>query len=696
MNDLPYVERLMKRLIESPDNDTCTLIETPREIAQPFYQTSKEVLDRMLQLQKLGQRVDNTDKIIFAISYYTMALQCYDQHLSMLRQQPSATFKNITWLAACIAEPLAEALSKQNRSPEVVAAGQLANNFDPTVPLLALFNLANGLVQLGDEKQAIQKIKYAHSVIKETQQVHKLPHFNLMYTRLMMCEEYDRRTNVLIKSKIANDKTFEQFPIKMVFDGVGPWCGRKMVASKDISKGTVILRVAPYASTLYDSMKDSLCSVCFQDLKYCKSQACPECKLKFCEMCHTDNVIKQEHVVTCKLLSSVPIKNGADNKWTANTRLAILCLLRAKQNMEGKANKQNTPSTWRKDGLPFIYDTMEDMHNVTFKEEANSNNEEEAESIRMVKTIKDHMLRVKGAKFMNLLNNIPEIYITVLKRLPPNTQVLNDVVTDIGVGIGVFPSAALINHACLANTYSYMDNYGMLVYRSNQDIKAGDEITNIGITETLNSLETRRGTVLQKFNVYCQCKRCIATDSTENQCPKCGQALGKDNLRTWEPQPSIDFDGQVYVCNKGHATMASIYKTLVNECSHSIPLSIMARYYQPNSDIWYRYHLKCALNHMELKENDKALEKYKLVRQHLETVYSPNVKDLMPMVFIGIYTTFLSMALKEDNNQNAIDIIDQLHQHLEDNFHLSTHYYGQKKFESTMLSIKQTLSSIIH
>ncbi|GAM21745.1 hypothetical protein SAMD00019534_049200 [Acytostelium subglobosum LB1] len=71
-----------------------------------------------------------------------------------------------------------------------------------------------------------------------------------------------------IKSKmklLTMDKTLEQLPIKVVWedDADGPNNARKLLASKDIPKGTVLMRVAPLALTLSAIFDKSACATCF-------------------------------------------------------------------------------------------------------------------------------------------------------------------------------------------------------------------------------------------------------------------------------------------------------------------------------------------------------------------------------------------------------------------------------------------------
>ncbi|GAM21751.1 hypothetical protein SAMD00019534_049260 [Acytostelium subglobosum LB1] len=535
----------MKRLNESSNNGT-TL--TLRETVQPFYSSPNDVLERLRKLKTLGEDAVGRNEPKFAISYYAMALQCYDQHESMLNKLP-ASFKLDVVLtrhhAAIIANMLTEELSKQDRTLEVLAAADWTSILDPDMILmLASYNRAHSLELLGDEKQVIEKLKYGMNILVKNNQKDKIHAQTVLLRRYEVFNEGNCTNKEHIKSKMANDKTFEQFPIKMVWETKGHYGGRKMVASKDIPKGTVLLRVAPFAATLYDNMVNSHCSTCFQDLQYCKSHTCPQCKLKFCEMCHTDKVIKDEHGDTCKLLSTIPTTTKADPTWTVYTRLVILCLRQAMLSMNGMATKQNTPSTWHKDGLPFIHDTWTDMIKISFRERDIFKVDDEK---NWVKTIQDQITRFKGADIIKSLDKAhPGVTLALLRKLAPNVKILKDEILQSQIGVGLFPSAALIKHSCVGNSNSYMDNYGMLVYRSNQDIKAGDEITNSYI-DPLLPLVDRRAILIKDYNIYCQCKRCTAMESTEYQCPKCSQPLGKDNLRTWEPNPSIDFDGQVYL-----------------------------------------------------------------------------------------------------------------------------------------------------
>ncbi|GAM21743.1 hypothetical protein SAMD00019534_049180 [Acytostelium subglobosum LB1] len=229
------------------------------------------------------------------------------------------------------------------------------------------------------------------------------------------------------------------------------------------------------------------------------------------------------------------------------------------------------------------------------------------------------------------------------------------------MGLGIFPTATLINNNCAPNTYFYMDNYGMMVYRSNQDIKAGDEVTT-NYLDPLQSLTRRREIFFKEFNMFCECSRCATMVNTENQCPTCSQALGKQNLRTWEPQPASDFDGQVYICDKGHTTMTMAYEMLeelsgyADQVGHLPHIeATMQKYFQSVGTVWLRYIRYEALSKVDnmLRLNSKTVETIERLPQMDDAALGINARYLVHGLYKEAYKYTMLLYLLKEKKKNG-------------------------------------------
>nr|XP_023020907.1 SET and MYND domain-containing protein DDB_G0284059-like isoform X2 [Leptinotarsa decemlineata] len=77
------------------------------------------------------------------------------------------------------------------------------------------------------------------------------------------------------------------------------------------------------------------------------------------------------------------------------------------------------------------------------------------------------------------------------------------------IGIGLFPTLALFNHACEPSIIRYNDKARMLV-RTIKPIKAGEMIyDNYGVNYLFMKLQARQQTLLTNFFFKCACKPCV-------------------------------------------------------------------------------------------------------------------------------------------------------------------------------------------
>ncbi|GAM19784.1 hypothetical protein SAMD00019534_029590, partial [Acytostelium subglobosum LB1] len=351
----------------------------------------------------------------------------------------------------------------------------------------------------------------------------------------------------------------------------------------------------------------------------------------------------------------------------------------ALKNLEGKATRENTPARWRSDGAPFIYNSLDDLEHLPyvtyniddFQLEGMTRNADSI--ISLIESVKGQGYMTKvGRDRIRDLNTI--IMANVIGHVDPLSR--------LPVARGLYPSSSFVNHSCLSNSVWFYDSYGMLTYRSTRAIKAGEEITTTHVTLT-SSKPKRINTLLMHRGYYCQCSRC-SSDSSGNQCPKCREPFNHSQLKIWEPQPSIDFDGRAYQCSKGHVTMATLYDVIED---WSQPGEIIrapenyehyTRYFQKGNMVMLR-HLQ--LRSIYLLEQPSTMPQVpKMIDQLFQCyddAFGGKSKDVMPHHYVDDYQTlFLALrGMSKRDVKKLQQVKEQCQQMLEVIINLSTHVF---------------------
>jgi hypothetical protein len=105
-----------------------------------------------------------------------------------------------------------------------------------------------------------------------------------------------------------------------------------------------------------------------------------------------------------------------------------------------------------------------------------------------------------------------EEYVALLGRLQMNNFEMTSATPDgpegthRPTGIGVYPSAARINHSCAPNCHHSSDAHGCLVVDTVRDIRKGEEVT-IPYVDLRLPREKRRAK-LRELGFDCNCARC--------------------------------------------------------------------------------------------------------------------------------------------------------------------------------------------
>ncbi|KAH8647641.1 hypothetical protein BX600DRAFT_442999 [Xylariales sp. PMI_506] len=77
-------------------------------------------------------------------------------------------------------------------------------------------------------------------------------------------------------------------------------------------------------------------------------------------------------------------------------------------------------------------------------------------------------------------------------------------------GGGIYPTAAMFNHACCPNVTHRLDDLGHRIFQANRDIQPGEEccITYFDLVEYMDAT-SRRDEVSKSWSFRCQCQRCM-------------------------------------------------------------------------------------------------------------------------------------------------------------------------------------------
>ncbi|GAM18642.1 hypothetical protein SAMD00019534_018170, partial [Acytostelium subglobosum LB1] len=648
----------------------------PDEVPQPKYTTAKQVIDRMESLKKLGNDSYSQQYYWFSISYYTIAIQCYEQHaISLSAASSDADKQHMRKLVSVIGSNLSLAYAKQLCIPESVAAAQKSLAYDDS-NVKAYFRLGEALQLLGKTDQAAAN--YQQGARLATSQNSPIKDdIKQELENILLDQRQNAANRVHTRERITNDTSFSAFPVNLEWDSLK---GAKLVASKDIPKGTIVLRIAPFSAVLLDAAKFTHCSSCITSINQsvCKYVICPKCQNNtLCGTCNQDKVVIEEHARECELLAYMLQYHR--NEETTGFRFQIRTVLKVIQHLEGKANRLNTPTAWRKDGKPFIYDTLEDFDHVfvpsSAKNKGSAPNQDECV---------DGMINLFVTKLgADSLSKVDRQHVdNIVRNLSKNSREYLETPHNRGYARGMFPSETYIKHSCHFNCNWFTDSNGMLVFRAIRPIKAGDDITSFSVNPTLTRAE-RIEDLINMQSSYCTCSRC-SSDYTDYVCPKCHSDIGRSDMKIWEPIPRLDFDGRVNVCRNGHVMVTAFFevteqmvRSAPSLVRHGYPsvMDIISHFFKANSMVilfHQRAHACLLVTHGDYAKIPEAIERvWKTTNEAFDYP-----KEIIPHFYVEDYNMLLmtqKMSKKKDKKKMQ-DAIDQCRQVLENHLELSTHH----------------------
>ncbi|CAG8452767.1 14536_t:CDS:10 [Ambispora leptoticha] len=242
-----------------------------------------------------------------------------------------------------------------------------------------------------------------------------------------------------------------------------------------IDKGELILEEEPYAAVVDDNNLDKFCSGCFA--KPTRLLRCSACNLlHYCsERCQRSDW--KQHKEECKTFVRLQRKPPAS--------IRVFCRILKRRSVD-------------KDSFAAIKNL--NTNRTKFKQE-------EIETFAQLSILVKECIEPLAAGEM----------IELFCRLTCNSfSVLDEEM--IGIGVGIYTNAALINHSCVPNCLATFDGSKLMV-RNIQPIQKDEEIT-IAYTDLGIPTMERRRELNERYFFLCQCELCKQYESKENVDPR--------------------------------------------------------------------------------------------------------------------------------------------------------------------------------
>ncbi|KAM9960626.1 hypothetical protein ACTFIW_009772 [Dictyostelium discoideum] len=364
--------------------------------------------------------------------------------------------------------------------------------------------------------------------------------------KLKKLEKEEKESQDRIKEDFEQ---FQQFPIELVWrDGFG----RCVLASEDLPKGTMVLRVSPFASVLEDHKIEKNCGFCFKKINKSirVNQTCKNCENHLlCPQCSVDEYSLNYHKDECDILNF--LKQYYPSSQTRDFRFMFRVLLNViKDKKDQSFSKENQSKQWLNHQNPFIFDKYKYLINLSRTLDKVQPEQMEAFK-RSAQSVIAIFNKLRGPKFFDecgvTIDEIIEIYSIVLSNGHEMLHPLNCYT----YGLGIFPTGSYLNHSCLPNAFWYNDDQGMMVFRTLRSIKKGEEILT-SYTDITTECSERRKHLLKQYFFFCQCQQCkFQSKLTDQSCLSCKNQLSSSNTSFKIPSGDTGMEsGFYYHCLK--------------------------------------------------------------------------------------------------------------------------------------------------
>ncbi|KAL1918701.1 uncharacterized protein VTP21DRAFT_2723 [Calcarisporiella thermophila] len=243
--------------------------------------------------------------------------------------------------------------------------------------------------------------------------------------------------------------------------------GRGIVTRKRLTRGDVVLRELPYAAVVDDENLTRNCSRCFQSAS--KMYRCSSCKVlhycsKKCQLEEWSAFHKEECANWVRLGRHVP------------TAIRTICRVLIRRNKS-----------------PATFEEVENLENLKSK------------FLSSKLELFGQMSLVVSKVLPPSLLLSPSSMIDLFCRFTCNSfSVVDD--ECVGIGVGVYPLAAMVNHSCWPNCIAMFEEDQMVI-RCLRDIEEGEELT-ISYVDIALPTEERRRELLERYFFICNCDLC--------------------------------------------------------------------------------------------------------------------------------------------------------------------------------------------
>jgi SET and MYND domain-containing protein len=272
------------------------------------------------------------------------------------------------------------------------------------------------------------------------------------------------------------DNHLNSFKLRIDTDAVK---GRLLRATKAFSPGDLVFSASPLVSILRPKNLSRYCSNCFAAGNEIGSlKRCSQCKyVYYCsEPCQKSHWI--EHKEECQSLVKIHPNRPTE------TLLLMARLLREKQKQSLLKRDYQTGQRW--EDVEFL-----NSYRENFSEEQVLNF---AQMSMLMQQLVDPKCMLNATEMLNLFS----------KFSTNNFNITNPEMQPIGIGL--YPTAALLNHSCSPNCVVVFDGTKIKV-RAIQNVAVGEEVT-IPYVEVGVAKEERQKDLQDHFYFTCQCNKC--------------------------------------------------------------------------------------------------------------------------------------------------------------------------------------------
>nr|XP_033341400.1 SET and MYND domain-containing protein 4-like isoform X1 [Megalopta genalis] len=359
--------------------------------------------------------------------------------------------------------------------------------------------------------------------------------------------------------------------------------GRRLVATRNIKAGSILIVEPPFASATNKHAFYTNCLHCHVSLKPAGSVKipCRSCRaVSFCSETCRSKAWQTYHRYECLLLDAFYENRSGDMQQQQQQQVSHL-LLAYRMAIAGSLSSKGTGNDdddARDDEIPFLNDDSIRRHAAGENEERNRLGISEiyrSQDYRTVLALETHCATMESG--VNLVRAIEAIFLTkcfafVLSKMDVvcleeallwlavgmlhHLQAINcnayEIVENVydkethiweprEIGGAIYPSVSLVNHSCYPNVVRHSYPAGTIVVRTLRFIGKGSEILDCYGPHFLSeSRLQRREQLSKKYRFLCECEACAGNwqfplpDTIAYKCGTCSAAIGIISLSSNE------------------------------------------------------------------------------------------------------------------------------------------------------------------